>query len=88
MLTQVRQSGLQANTVRVCSLVRDPSMQSPGQVLIHPLSKQLSGLQPQIRSMRSFPRHIMQLQGVRPCGHLKLDLALYKIEYIIIIHVF
>ena len=52
--------------------------------------------------MLSFPRQIMQLQGVRPCGHLlmdglipmiatnnlKLDVALYQIKYIIIMHIF
>ena len=44
-------------------------IQSPGQVLIHPLSKQYTLLQPQTHSMLSFPRQIMQLQVVRPCGH-------------------
>ena len=52
--------------------------------------------------MISFPRQNMQVQGVRPCGHylmggfipmsamnnLKLDLVLYQIKYIIIIHLF
>ena len=51
--------------------------------------------------MLSFPRQVMQLQGIRPCGHClmggfdpmsavnnkKLDLVLYQIKYIII-HVF
>ena len=44
-------------------------VQSPGQVLIHPLSKQYTMLQPLTHSILSFPRQIMQLQVVRPCGH-------------------